>query len=340
MCVPGLNRPLSAIVVSLVICLTVACGSHPTGRVTVYVSTDRELAEPILTHFRAKTGIQVDAVYDTEANKTSGLVNRLIAERARPRADLFWNNETAQLSRLNDVGLLAEDSPPLVARLPVDGRAWSGFSARARVLIVNRTLAEGQALPDSVDALTSRRWKGRAAVANPHFGSTGMHFTALLCQWGEGRFREWLRALQANNVAVLPGNAQVKDAVASGRYVFGFTDTDDVNEAIRDRKQVRLVVPDQGDSQLGVLVIPNAVALIHGAPHPDNARKLMSYLLSAEVERALEEGAGAQIPIRNQLSGPDSLPPLQSLKLMKVNYDEVGHLYGRMLQIVDEEWAR
>ena len=35
----------------------------------------------------------VRAVYDSEAVKTVGLVNRLIAEKANPQCDLFWNNE-------------------------------------------------------------------------------------------------------------------------------------------------------------------------------------------------------------------------------------------------------
>lgn len=335
----GRTRWLNALALSIVTYMVVGCDPHPAKRVTVYVSTDRQLAEPILSGFTAQTGVKVDAVFDTEANKTSGLVNRLIAEAARPRADLFWDNETAELSRLDDRGVIVEDAPSLGARLSIDGQAWRGFAARARVLIVNQTLTDARALPDSVDCLTDPRWHGRAAVANPHFGSTGMHFAALLSQWGETRFRQWLRDLQANGVGVLPGNAQVKDAVANGEYVFGFTDTDDVNEAIRDHRPVRLVVPDQGGSRLGVLIIPNAVALIRGAPHPEEARRLMSYMLSPQVERALENGEGAQIPIRNGLGTPASLPPLAAMKLMKVDYEKIGRLYIRMLQIVDEEWA-
>jgi len=98
--------------------------------------------------------------------------------------------------------------------------------------------------------------------------------------------QHWLRQLRENEVAILPGNAQVKDAVAAGRYDFGFSDTDDVNEALRDGKPVRLVVPDQGATEMGVFVIPNAVALIRGAPHPESGSKLMSYLLSPIVKYA------------------------------------------------------
>jgi iron(III) transport system substrate-binding protein len=189
-------------------------------------------------------------------------------------------------------------------------------------------------------SLTDPTWKGRAAIADPHFGTTGTHFAALLVAWGEQRFREWLRALRTNEVAILPGNAQVKDAVASGRCEFGFTDTDDVNEALREGKPVSLVIPDQGGSELGVFIVPNAVALVRDGPHPANARKLVSYLLSASVEAALARGDGAQIPIRNPVPGPALLPPLASLKVMRVDYGDVGMAYRRMLRIVDEEWPR
>lgn len=79
--------------------LFAACG--PSERsVTVYVSHDRNLSEPVLQAFEQKTGIRVDAVYDTEANKTTGLVNRLLAEQAQPQADLFWNNEVGRTLQL------------------------------------------------------------------------------------------------------------------------------------------------------------------------------------------------------------------------------------------------
>jgi len=306
-----------------------ACGGRTDDRVTVYVAADREIAEPVLREFEKSTGITVSAVYDAEANKTSGLVNRLIAEAPRARADLFWDNETAQLTRLNDVGVIAHTS--------VD-RNWEEFAARARVLIVHHMEGARQEEPTSIGAFTDPQWKGRAAIANPHFGSTGMHFAALLSVWGEPRFRAWVRELRRNDVAVLPGNAQVKDAVAAGKYDFGLTDTDDVNEALRDGKAVHLVVPDQGATEIGVLVIPNAIALVRGGPHAENARKLMRYLLSPEVEAGLAKGDSVQIPIRNSVPGPSILPPLATLRLMRVDYEQVGKAYRRMLELVDAEW--
>jgi hypothetical protein len=63
-------------IVTLLSALTItACGKW---EVIVYASFDRSLAEPVLQSFEARSSIRVRAIYDTEANKTTGLVNRVI----------------------------------------------------------------------------------------------------------------------------------------------------------------------------------------------------------------------------------------------------------------------
>ena len=63
-----------------------------TDEVTVYVSTDRIFSEPILQAYERKTGVKVNAVYDTEETKSTGLANKLLAEKNNPQADVFWSN--------------------------------------------------------------------------------------------------------------------------------------------------------------------------------------------------------------------------------------------------------
>ena len=71
------------------------------AEVVAYVSADQELAEPILQLFEHRTGMKVLAVYDTEANKTAGLALRILQERTRPRADVFWASEPVRMARLS-----------------------------------------------------------------------------------------------------------------------------------------------------------------------------------------------------------------------------------------------
>ena len=61
--------------------------------VVVYVSEDQIFSEPILKDFEKEAGIQIKAVYDTEEAKSTGAMNRLIAEKNNPQADVYWANE-------------------------------------------------------------------------------------------------------------------------------------------------------------------------------------------------------------------------------------------------------
>jgi len=63
-----------------------------TGEVTVYVSTDRVFSEPILQAYERKTGVKVKAAYDTDETKSTGLANKLLAEKNNPKADVFRSN--------------------------------------------------------------------------------------------------------------------------------------------------------------------------------------------------------------------------------------------------------
>jgi hypothetical protein len=74
-------------------------------RVVVYVSVDDVLAREVLAACTAATGIEIDAVFDTEASKTTGLENRLRSEVDRPRADLFWSSEGFSAVRLASAGV-------------------------------------------------------------------------------------------------------------------------------------------------------------------------------------------------------------------------------------------
>src|SRR5436305_3989266 len=67
--------------------------SAATPTVTVYVSEDQVFSEPILKDFERETGIKVNAVFDTEEAKSTGVMNRLLAEKNNPQADVYWANE-------------------------------------------------------------------------------------------------------------------------------------------------------------------------------------------------------------------------------------------------------
>lgn len=66
--------------------------------------------------------------------------------------------------------------------------------------------------------------------------------------------------------------------------------------------------------------MPNMVSLVAGAPHADEGKRLIDYLLSAEVERRLAESDAVQIPLHAGVAGPKNIPPISSFKPMTLGY--------------------
>jgi iron(III) transport system substrate-binding protein len=318
--------PLQVLVASTLLAVGGCRSSEPTQNadrtVTVYVSTDRVFSEPILREYEKRQGVTVNAVYDTEETKSTGLANRLLAEKARPQADVFWSNEPVRTLVLKSRDVLAAYRSPSAEGIPTalldpDGY-WTGFSARIRVIAYNTNTVTRENAPQSIFDLADPKWKGQVAMADPRFGSTSFHVAALYALAGDDKMDDFFRRLKANGVRIVEGNSVVRDLVARGEVKTGLTDTDDVNVAIENGQPVGMVLPDR--EGLGVPVMPNMVSLIAGAPHPDEARKLIDYLLSADVERQLALSEAVQIPLHAGVPGPKNIPPIETFKPMTLDY--------------------
>jgi iron(III) transport system substrate-binding protein len=296
--------------------------------VVVYTSVDDVFARPIAERFSAETGIAVRLVPDTEETKSTGLLNRLIAEKERPQADVFWSGDPVRAAILKAKGVSVPYRSPQANGLPPqfsdpDGH-WTGFSARARVLIYNRTLVPDGQEPTSVMDLLDPRFKGKTCIANPLFGTTSMHVAALFAVLGEDKAKAFFEGLSANGGTMLSSNGEVRRRVAAGEFAVGITDTDDVNVARLEGKPVGMVYPDA--SGIGTLIIPNCAVLITGGPHPDAGRRFIDYLLRPETEKALAESEAAQIPLRPGVPVPDAVSAIERLKPMTVDYTMLAGL--------------
>jgi iron(III) transport system substrate-binding protein len=320
--VVALHAVITFAVVALNGCRSSAPPQDAERAVTVYVSTDRVFSEPILREYEKRSGVKVNAVYDTEETKSTGLANRLLAEKARPQADVFWSNEPVRTLVLKSRDVLASYRSPSAQGIPealVDPEGfWTGFSARMRVIAYNtKTVTHGDA-PQSVFDLSDPKWKGQVVMADPRFGSTSFHVAALYALAGDEKMDDFFRRLKTNGVRIVDGNSVVRDLVARGDAKVGLTDTDDVNVAVENGQPIAMVLPDRNG--LGVPVMPNMVSLIANAPHGEEGRKLIDYLLSADVERQLAQSEAVQIPLHAGVPGPKNIPSIDTFKPMTLDY--------------------
>jgi iron(III) transport system substrate-binding protein len=314
-----------ALAVSLVIALYAGPDNSTTPTVIVYVSHDEVFSEPILKDFEKETGIRVRAVYDTEETKSAGTMNRLIAEKNNPQADVYWANEPVRAEVLRQKGVAAPYVSPSAEGIPDTFRDpngyWTGFAARARVFIVQRGV---KPQPISITSYTDTQWRGKTVIANPLFGTTTTQIAALFVLWGDERARAFMQGMRDNAVKLSPSNGDSADFVARGEFSFSLVDSDDVVSRMQQGQPVELVYPDQGEGDIGCFIVPNAAVLIAGSPHPESGKKLIDYLLSRGTERKLALSDAAQIPLHSGVPAPPGLKPIDSIKTMNANYAEIA----------------
>ncbi len=313
--------------------ILVTCGKREGMEVVVYTSTDQVFSEPVLKEFEKRTGIKVRMVFDTEETKSTGLVNRLLAEKDSPKCDVFWSNDPLRVEILKQKGVLAPYRSPQAAKIPPQFKDpegyWTGFSGRIRVILVNKELVPREEYPQGIEDMLDPRWKGQFALANPLFGTTSFHVASLFVVWGDEKARKFLEDIRRNGLKLASSNGEVARWVALGKVKFGFVDNDDAFSMMEEGRPVEMVIPDQDG--LGTLFMPNAVALIKGAPHPETGKKLIDFLLSPVAEEMLAKATCRQIPLNPDVPPPPEIPPLSSLRLMQVDYAQVARKMEEIL---------
>ncbi len=302
---------------ALSICLVAACAPReaektdaPANTVVIYCSVDTAFAEPILADFEKRTGIRVHRQFDTEAGKTTGLVNKLLAERANPRADVWWSSEIYGTLQLAGEGVLSPYRPATADDISDTYRdtnnIWTAFGLRGRVIAYNPKRVKPDEIPKRWADLTDPKYKGRVAMADPRFGTTRGHMATFYTLWGKETLSSYYENLRINNYRRADGNAHAVVLLSRGVVDFACTDTDDVIVAQERGDSIAMCYPDL-DSPDGVVTVPGtlwipcSVALVKGARHETAAKMLIDYIASADLERRLAASDSRNVPVRESL---------------------------------------
>jgi len=247
-----------------------------TDSLVLYCAQDQVFSEAVLGEFTRTTGLKVRTIHDSEAVKTVGLANRLIAEIQNPRADVFWGNEELRTRQLAARGVFGTN------RIGSADAGWVAFGSRTRRLVIDSRKLPASERPSSLIELTNARWKGKLSLAMPLFGTASTHFHVLRAKWGEAVWRNWCKALLANQPFLEPGNSHVVRRVVRGEALVGLTDSDDIAVARVEGAQVQALALEDD-----FLSIPNSVALVRPASPGSPARKLVEFLMSDPVRARL-----------------------------------------------------
>lgn len=292
------------------------------AELVVYSARKDALMAPVIEAFQKDTGIKVTL-------KTGGggaLANQLIEEKSNPRADVFVTIYAPGLNRLAVEGVLLPYTSPATLKIPPEFRAsdgsWTGVSGRMRVIMYNSTLVKPEQLPKSVLELTDPRWKGKIASAGIANDSMQAHVAALVKLIGEARTVEWLRGLVANDARFFKGHTEVRKGVGRGEFHLGLVNDYYFYLEKEEGSPVAVVYPDQGPSDIGVVMTMTGVTIIRGTKNPEAAQRFVDSLMTPKAQQLFAQ-TNFEIPLLPGTKPARGVRSLDTLRLAKYPHNLV-----------------
>lgn len=322
-----MKRKCVALILVLALVFLAGCGQkreHPFAeytpseaqRLVVYTSHKKEVWWPLIKEFEERTGIWVDV----KTGGTNELLEQIKKEADEPKADVMFGGGVESLCAYQEYFLpyTSAEADQIVPRFRDGENRWTPFSSLPVVLVYNPKLVA----PDMVTGwkdLFNPAFRGKIAFADPAVSGSSftglvtlataldMPFDDVICD-----FCKNLDGLQ------LGSSGAVLDAVCSGSAWVGVTLEETAQKRIAAGENLAMVYPCEGTS-----CVPDASALIKGAPHTENAKLFLDFTVSKEVQTVLAEQFYRRA-VRKEISAAEDLIPFAEILLVEYNIGEVS----------------
>jgi iron(III) transport system substrate-binding protein len=283
------------------------------GKVVWYAAMDLPVAERLARGFEARySGIAVRI----ERTGSERQFQRLAQEYAARvfAADVIHASDASHFVVWKRNGWLAPFVPEEVARFfPPEHRDPDGCYATARVAVVslgyNTDLVKPQDAPASFMDLLQPRWMNKIVKAHPSYSGTIMTSTFQLARelgW------DYFEKLARQKVLQVQSAVDPPNKLALGeRHVMADGNDFNLVQLREAGKPVEVVYPLEGSP---LIVCPNGV--LKGAPNPNAARLLQSYILSRDGQQLLCDFA-AQHSAHPEVTERPGRRPLAQIKVLR-----------------------
>ena len=248
------------------------------GEVVLYSSNSVEAINAVTDDFNKKNpGIRISPV----RGSTGAMMQRIKAEAASPKADIFWSGGFPALGTYKEF-FAAYKSPEAAGMQPAfhgPNDLWVGTNAHVMVIMVNKRALKGDPIPKTWSDLADPRWKDRLVIGDPE--KTSSSYATL---WGinDSVGPAPLKGI-ARNATVVSTASQVYEGVAKGEFAVGMTMEYAAQEYVAGgQKDVQIVYPAEG-----TFLAPEGMALVKNSPNPSEARKFYDFLASKETQEML-----------------------------------------------------
>ncbi|MFG2851086.1 2-aminoethylphosphonate ABC transporter substrate-binding protein [Streptomyces mirabilis] len=301
-------KPIAAVIGSLALAATLtACGGDSAASdakvVTVY-SADGLKGEngdgwydQIFKDFEKQTGIKVKYV----EGGSGEMVLRAVREKTNPQADVLVTLPPF-IQQADGKGLLQKYTPKGADQVAGGDKAadatWTCVVNNYFGFVYDKK--ELKQAPTTWEELLDARYKNKLQYSTPGVAGDG---TAVLVKaihdfGGKEQALAYLKKLQANNVGPSASTGKLAPKVDKGELLVANGDVQMNYAQSKDMPNLGIWFPKATDKAADAagkpttFALPYAAGLVTKAPHTDNGRKLLDFMLSAKAQQQVSEIGG------------------------------------------------
>ncbi|MFE7548164.1 2-aminoethylphosphonate ABC transporter substrate-binding protein [Streptomyces gardneri] len=308
-------KPIAAVTGALALAATLtACGGSSAASdaktVTVY-SADGLKGEAgdgwydkVFADFEKKTGIKVEYV----EGGSGEMVQRALREKSNTQADVIVTLPPF-IQQADSKGLLQAYEPQGADQVgggdkSGDGK-WTSVVNNYFGFIHNKK--ELPAAPKSWEELLDAKYKNKLQYSTPGVAGDG---TAVLIKamhdfGGQEPAMEYLKKLQANNVGPSSSTSKLAPKVDKGELLVANGDVQMNYAQARSMPNLGIWFPAKGTGRPTTFALPYAAGLVDKAPHSENGKKLLDFMLSEQAQREVS-AIGGGFPARKDVKPTDA----------------------------------
>ena len=327
----SLRRRMTILVLAVMM-LTAGCSPKSEASLTLYSAGGLgDWYRTQFERFTKDTGIKVN-VFEFGSGEvvsrvnSSGVWQGLDNGEGQPPADVIvtlppFIQKAAKANLLQASGV---DTSSIPAGDVGPGGVYVSIATTALCFIANPA---ADPPPGAWSDLLKPAFKGRLQYSTPGESGDGTAVLLLLQHlMGKQGALDYLAKLHANTVSPVSSTAALQNRVSSGELLVANGDVQMNLAAINDGAKFDIFFPAMPDNTRTTVVLPYVAGVTAASKRPDEAKRLMTFLLSEETQKSLYAGAFG-IPVRQDTSlDSDHRTPnaiLNGVKLWAPEWDTV-----------------
>lgn len=233
------------------------------------------------------------------------VLERVRAERNRPQADLWWGAAHSTFQQAAEEDLLAPYRPSWADVVPTAARdaqnRWYGTFETPEVIVYNSEAVAAADAPKDWDDVLDPKWHDKILIRSPNpSDSMRAIFGAMIWRFykdtgSPDKGYDWLRRLDANVHEYTADGTLLVQKLVRREGLISLWDMPDVKLYQGKGLPVAYNIPTSGTP-----VVIDAIALVRGGPHEDEARRFYEFVTTPE---SLAHAAQKyyRIPVRTDL---------------------------------------